>query len=121
MMPAMRPWLLILMIALLPLRGWAGGALAGDVISHKLAASAVASPHHDCMGHAQPPAGIRDPVHPDAPDASACASCQVFSSAALAFASAVPGLTFFQPPRPLAAEARFASADRTPGFKPPIS
>ena len=120
MMPAMRLWLLILMIALLPLRGWAAGALAGEMMMHRVAVVA-ASPDHDCTGHAQRPAEISDSAHPDAPSSSACASCQVFSSAALAFVSAVPGLTFFQPPRPLQAEARFASADRAPGFKPPIS
>jgi len=40
---------------------------------------------------------------------------------ALVFADAMPHATSFQSPRPAPAEARFASADRAPGFKPPIS
>jgi len=125
----MRAWLLILMIALLPIRGWVGNAMAGELLSHRVAvgAAATAHAHHgwglhqDCMAHGQSPADTEAKAQADASTTSSCASCQVFSSVALVFADAMPHATSFQSPRPFSAEARFASADRAPGFKPPIS
>lgn len=125
----MRTWLLILMIALLPIRGWVGNAMAGELLSHRVAAGAVAIAHahhgaglhQDCMTHAQSPADTAAKAQPDTSTTSSCASCQVFSAVALVFADAMPRVASFQSPRPPPAEARFASADRAPGFKPPIS
>ena len=48
----MHRWLLLIMIALLPLRGWVGDAMAGDMIEQRLAVAVqTAEVVHDCPGH----------------------------------------------------------------------
>lgn len=85
-------WLLVLLIALLPLRGWVGDAMAGQMLEQRLAtvaagaqahggagapmhpmppmhhAGAAAGPamHDDCAGHAIAPAGVAAAVPPEA-------------------------------------------------------
>jgi hypothetical protein len=123
-MRAMHRWLLVLMIALLPLRGWVGDAMAGEMLRHHVAAAAVQAeqaPAADCMGHhgvaAPAAAGHTASVDGDGPT---CASCQVCSAVALAF-TAPAQVSGYSQPRPQTLERAHRNADRAQAFKPPIS
>jgi hypothetical protein len=131
----MRRWFVLLMIALLPLRGLVGDAMAADMMAKHLStaqtAVETASAHHemdpDCMGHSHANADTDANADADASVATnaspcpTCASCQVCSSVALAFAASVAVSPVFTQPTPVATLATFASADPATGFKPPIS
>jgi uncharacterized protein involved in copper resistance len=128
----MRRWLVLLMLVLLPLRGWVGEALAGEMIQQQLQQAAPAALHamdhpnmahamdHDCAGH-DDHAGPAQHGQPAAQGCGTCASCQVCS----AFALAVPVTTVqcadFGHAPPLFDAPRFASAERQAAFKPPKS
>lgn len=130
MMRAMRRWLLLVIVLLLPLRGWLGEAIAGEM--HHGAAAAVQASHvaqhahtaaglarHDGVGHdhgATPQAGAQPQ---SSFDAGTCASCQVCSSVALApTVTPTTGATFSQP-RPDTVQLAYASAEPSLFFKPP--
>lgn len=120
----MHRWLLLVMIALLPLRGWVGSAMAGEMLEQRVAAVAAQGqqqPDHDCMGH-----GASAPVPADEPtamgaDCPTCASCQVCSAVALAFAVQPPESSRYSQPPPDSPDRAHRSADRAQAFKPPIS
>jgi hypothetical protein len=126
----MRVLLLALMIALLPVRGWVGNAMAVDMAAQQARqaqqAAADAEPGvqasampEDCPMHAQ----ASDPEAPATNGAhcNGCDTCEL----CLALASLVwPGLQpagFTPHAEPLADGSHFNSADRASGFKPPIS
>jgi hypothetical protein len=141
MMAAMHRWLLVLLVALLPLRGWVGDAMAGQMLQQQLAAAVAAMPagsgdhvganaHEDCMGHEAPVAGADAMAHADAgvaldgspaADCPTCASCQACSSVALASVAPAPIAARFSQPPPASFDRAHASAERTSAFKPPIS
>lgn len=129
---AMRILLLALMIALLPLRGWAGDLMAMDRATQSLSAGhAPAAPAvpPDCHQAHADGQGLHHVVLPDADqadghagaDCGSCASCDICHSVALtavlpqAMAPALPALA------PQSSQPRYASAEPAPGFKPPIS
>ncbi len=139
----MRRWLLLVLILLLPLRGWIGEAMAGEMLARHIAVAAAAAdghaghhaheahahehapaahaPDHDCAGHAQP--DVMADAGTPLPDAgcNTCASCQVCSSVALGFdVPAMPVIEFGHTP-PSARLPHFASAELRLGRKPPIS
>jgi hypothetical protein len=131
MMAAMHRWLLVLLVALLPLRGWVGEAMAGQMLQQQLAIAAAVqapAPHHgakaheDCMGHqAADATGDAAADSPNSPDCPTCASCQVCSAVAIApVTRGTPSAGFSQPP-PASIERAHASAERVNAFKPPIS
>lgn len=125
----MRVLFLALMIALLPLRGWVGDAMAMDMLALAQGAAhsshANATPVHDCHTLAADGAG-GDASEPQAPpmqmsaDCNTCSACQICHTVALP-AIILPlngvGTPTLQPAHPA---GLFASADRAPGFKPPI-
>ncbi len=137
---AMRLLFVALMIALLPLRGWVGDAMAMTPEAHAMPAShpghtpVVHADLADCHGHADmadchghPGMAHADHGTPEAHDAHAatdcgsCSACQICHSVALA-----PMLPAFaadvQPASaPQSATRELASAERAPGYKPPIS
>lgn len=127
----MHRWLLLLLIALLPLRGWVAQSMAGDMLQQRAAmvaeaaqpAPATATPDHDCMGH-DAPAPQQAPEHDVShgqDDCPTCASCQACSSVALSPAPpALPALRFTQP-RPQTVARVHASAEPATALKPPIS
>ena len=133
----MHRWLLLLVVLLLPLRGWMGHAMATQAVepafvgvqAHALAAGhgARAGHGHGCDDHAQSPAVQVDAAQPAADSASpqghadcpTCASCQACSSVALSPAPAASADMVFSHPRPRTAHAAFASAEPAHLFKPP--
>ena len=120
----MRRWLLVLLIALLPLRGWMGDAMAAQmaVQPHAAANQAVHAAPSDCAGHHDQSEAAAPSLPDESPQADAnCAACQACSTMALAFSHApVPEPVFgaAPPAQPLVA---FASAEPAPADKPPIS
>lgn len=143
MMGPMRRWFVLLLIALLPLRGWVGEAMAGEMLGQHIAAAssvqaqqAQAASHpqvqpvpqaqsalHDCMGHqaAASFVGEQEPAQSASGDCPTCASCQVCSSVVLSVdAARLPAAAFGNTLVPRMG-TRFASAEPAPAFKPPIS
>lgn len=114
----MRHWFLVLMIALLPLRGWVGDAMAVEMLTLSAHATMAMEAHGDahdrcaCDEHAASAEDSGDHQH------SACDVCNVS-----ALAMAMPRLQ--TPPTvhsQLAPPAeRFASSEAQRGIKPPIS
>jgi hypothetical protein len=125
-MRAMHRWLLLVMIALLPLRGWVAEAMAGEMLEQRVAMAAVQDvaahqPAHDCMGHdtgTAQPAGEQAAHGADCPT---CASCQVCSAVALGFAAQPQAAVGYSQPRPHSPDRAHRSAERAQAFKPPIS
>ena len=139
----MRRLLLILMIALLPLRGWAGDAMAtgmaagqvAQIQQRHIATESIATQAHaesvtahfdhetaisdavrtvaDCEGHG---AEDTDPSHCDT-----CSACQACHTVALAHAAPTVLPTFQAFALPHSAADQFASADAALRQKPPIS
>lgn len=123
----MRILFLALMIALLPLRGWVGDAMALERVTpsqttHHAAAPATALP--DCHEAHPDHAGMAGTASEDAGQASAdcdtCTACQICHSVALT-AVLPPTLTPDLPTlAPRSSLPQYASAERAAGFKPPI-
>jgi hypothetical protein len=124
-------WLLILAMALLPWHGWAGAGLAGapaPLQQQSPQASAVFAHHEAHPGHAS--ADCLDDVeaavdHHAAAGADGgcpgCSMCHSCSPVGLPAMAAMPHPDSVPPQRPASAVSRFASAERLPGLKPPIS
>ncbi len=121
----MHRWLVVLMIALLPLRMWAGDAMAVQMAAAQ-PSSALSSqaPHPpDCPGRlaADAAAATGGQVSGAEPACASCTLCQVCSTVALELLAPLPAL---QPPSqglPAWSAAAFASAPAALRFKPPIS
>ena len=139
----MRHLLLILMIALLPLRGWAGDAMATEMAAGQVAqmqqtygaTKSIAAKAHaesvkadfdhetavpdavrtvaDCAGH-----GAEDT---DSSHCDTCSACQACHTVALAHAAHKVSSTFQAFALPQSAVDQFASADAALRQKPPIS
>jgi hypothetical protein len=118
----MRHWLLVLMIALLPLRGWVGDAMAVEMLSQPAHAAMAMDDHgadhgadHGhcaCDEHAATTGDSAEHQH------NACDVCNV-----PALAMAMVTLQILPPARSLLAlpPERFASSEAQRGIKPPIS
>ena len=140
----MRRLLLVLMLVLLPLRGWVGDAMATQMAAPALvqqtAGAGVAGihthnadtpthPHSglsqadtattatDCAGHTG--SGSSSPA--DALDCQSCVACQACHTVALAVPVHIDTELSKAPGEPLSVVSRFTSADRALGLKPPIS
>lgn len=140
----MRILLLALMIALLPLRGWVGDAMAmelmvatlqptenaTDLIAHNpnktraepgFDTQTEAMHHTECPGHAAMPDTPADSQHhADGADCATCAACQICHTMALTPMTLQITSTALPAGLPQASSHHFASAERAPGFKPPI-
>lgn len=143
----MRHLLLILMIALLPLRGWAGDAMATGMaagqVAHmqkmQVATKSIANKTQsaggkadfyleaaglngaqtlaDCTGHGAADADADG----DALHCETCSACQACHTVALAHAASSAASTFQAFALPDLAVDQFASADAALRQKPPIS
>lgn len=144
----MRHLLLALMIALLPLRGWVGDAMAMEMMAsaldHRVESASYfiashadstspeaqfnAQPmdmvHADCPGHATMASSGNTPAdsqhHADAADCATCAACQICHTVALTPIPLQIAAAVLPAGQPQTSSPHFASAERTPGFKPPI-
>ena len=142
----MRQLFLILMIALLPLRGWvsdamATGMAAGQVehsqqrqvaiksiathahetsgkahLEHEMTVPDVTQTLADCAGH-----GPDSEAHPGTSHCDSCSACQACHTVALSSFSSLQFTAFHAFAAPRAASAQFASADAALRQKPPIS
>ncbi len=142
----MRHLMLALMIALLPLRGWVGDAMATEMASGMVAAAGphtsashphaggaeagthdhmtMDSPEHmampDCAGHGALAGSAQDNVSHD-DHCGSCDSCQTCHTVALFDGAGASASTWPTPMAPASIEARFISADAALNQKPPIS
>lgn len=119
----MRRWLLLLLIALLPLRGWVGEAMAGEMAQRQVQAAAAVQAtertqhaHDDCAGHDDDAAASHH--HGDCPT---CAGCQACSAAALVSFVATPAIQRLPQALPTAPEPSSRDAGPQTVLKPPIS
>jgi hypothetical protein len=120
----MRVWLFLLLIALVPLRTWAGDAMAIQMAAHAsmdvtVGEHAPVAAHANC--HDTPAESDAASASPAPDHCGTCASCQACFTVAIA----TPPLQIGgqAPPHhpPLAAHAQFTSAILALGHKPPIS
>lgn len=139
----MRTLLLALMIALLPIRGWLGDAMAVEMVRHSLPAASLvaqeASPAsvavdahcHEAMEAADSGDMSTMAHHHDDGNGSdhgtdhqgcgTCTACQVCHTVALGGTPLIDIVHSAPQAPPAAHAARFASAEPVPGLKPPIS
>ena len=133
----MRTLFLTLMVTLLPLRGWVGDVMAMELLAPALAGSSahVQSVHadageceHAAVGHVQASAAAHHAAaHGDTAgdakttDCASCTVCQICHSVALAAETPLAARPTQAAPMPASPPALYASAERAPGFKPPIS
>lgn len=125
----MRVLLLALMIALLPVRGWVGNAMAVDMAAQQVmlaqaapnaeTSAATSAMPEDCPMNVQ--AIEAETPKADSAHCNGCNTCEL----CLALASFTwPGLqpaAFTLHAEPLAGGTLFTSAERASSFKPPIS
>lgn len=131
----MRRIFLILMIALLPVRGWATDVMGIVMAAQELSAVQRIAAHTDQSWTAVPSDASTPVVMPaDCPmgtsrasddDASAayqgCATCQLCMALSTCQTCTLIDMTSSPPALPGLAFIGFSSAERAPGFKPPIS
>lgn len=136
--PSMRRWFFVLLILLLPLRGWVGDAMAIQMAlpgqhlpaagamphadgdsgpAHTLARSVAQAAADDCGGHAdaQQTGDAMDATH-----CEACAMCQSCHTVAVLQPQALLAAAQVSPLSPAPIMQAFASADRALFLKPPI-
>ena len=139
----MRTLLLALMIALLPIRGWLGDAMAIEMVRHSLpaaeAAVSTATATTEAHCHEAMEAGNSMDMQMDMADhagshdnhssndgaghqgCGTCTACQVCHTVALGGMPLVDIVHSAPQAPPAAHAARFASAEPAQGLKPPIS
>jgi hypothetical protein len=128
----MRMFLLALMIALLPLRGWLGDVMAIEQVGQARTAAHTSDLHSDCH-EAQLHHGQLDATHEGlatgseqgpvqaAGDCTGCTACQICHSVALAGPFSLTPTAAPATSAPQTQARLHASIARAPGFKPPIS
>lgn len=124
----MRHLLLALMIALLPIRGWMGDAMALSMLAapaqtlHHQAASGIDHAEH-AQGHDHSATRMADPGagHQDGGGEHTHKSCEVCNGPAMALS--LPAVPTLSPKHGVLAPMaeRFASSEPHRGIKPPIS
>ena len=125
----MRYLFVILMIALLPLRGWAGHVMAVDMAGQQIAAAQKASQEHAQNGSnaampADCPMLVKAGADGDSTPSSTNCSCDTCELCLALVSSKDTGLleaTFTPHTPPQAASAGFSSAHHAADLKPPIS
>ena len=128
----MRYLLVALMIVLLPLRGWAGNAMAVDMAAQQVlmaqastastaAMVAEAAMPADCPMHLQAVADKVDQTSGASTHCHSCDTCQLCLALASWAHMAWPAGAMSRPGAPLLAGTSFRSADTAASLKPPIS
>lgn len=120
-----RVLLLLTLIALLPLRGWAGDAMAIQMAaqaahsSHVAALADAPTAHAKCHDMQAEPAAQH--TSPAQDPCETCASCQACFTVAITVPTALPATQALPHGLPQAGSAQFTSAVLALGHKPPIS
>lgn len=132
----MRRFVLLLMLVLLPLRGWVGEAMAMDMLAqhastplstaiqniathaHEISAEATfyTKVQTDCHGAAEAP-----PSETSSPHCGTCPLCQMCHTVAAPPPFATLPAPWLPHAQPCTGPARFASAPAAFALKPPIS
>ncbi len=117
--------LLLILIALVPLRAWSGDAMAIQMAapSHASSAKAAAGPpaaHSNCHETQAEPAPAPQ-THNTQDSCATCASCQACFTVAMVMPAMQPATQALPHGLPEAASAEFTSAILALGHKPPIS
>jgi hypothetical protein len=123
----MRRWLLLVMVVLLPLRGWVGEAMAGEMLRQQFAvqqehhAGVAAGAAHDCehQDHGMEAGQDAQARPPAAEHCPTCAACQVCTSVALSTPVRPLAMAGFHHPPPMHVQRAFSSAEPVLAFKPP--
>ena len=145
----MRRLFLVLIIALLPLRGWVGDVMAMEMAAQSMNAIELVatyahstgargqfdsqnadSTHSECPGHAATASGQANAVSDASPEGASdsasghcntCGVCQICHAVALADTAALSAPDFIPHALPALGSTRFASASTALSQKPPIS
>ncbi len=115
----MRSYVIAFMIALLPLRGWVGDAMAGEMVRGPIQAAAQAgASHHHCDMHGV--GAALAPAHDTGAGQDACSACQACHT--LALEASIDSACLAASTHVLvgASAFNFASADRVLSVEPPI-
>lgn len=118
--------LILLLIALLPLRAWVGDVMALQTLAPAASAGAESSAHAHCQdaapSSAQPAAESQASAAPTDlhPDGSHCTACQVCHTVALADGSVPPAAQATPNSPPQAQLPADTSAWHSPEHRPPI-
>ena len=137
----MRYLVLVLMIALLPLRGWAGEVMATQMAASAVAIEAGASDAHEIGGKASfihqkqmfESSNVTSDCHEqlsshqdtsnatNSEHCATCPACQVCHTVALSLPSLDVTISFASPQLGQSSASTFTSADAALGQKPPIA
>lgn len=122
-MTSMRRLLILIMIVLLPLRGWAGDLMSVHMVTGSFIAKTTGAMPPGCPMHAQ--SGQSDAAQDDAggqdqSDMKNCASCGLCIPLAELTLARFDVITFAKHVQPLTGGSDFVSASLTPTVKPPI-
>ena len=124
----MRHLLLILMIALLPLRGWASETMAVSMAVEQLVVAQMqtvdeAGMPTDCPFFGQASKTSTTDTHSEtvSPLCKGCTTCQLCMALVTGYPPMLGAAIELPHAQRLTTSASFASAERAPGFKPPIS
>lgn len=128
----MRRLFIALLIALLPLRGWVGDAMALTLtLPPPASSSALTSvsghshgPLAEHCGHAADARDVSDTSPPNGHTGDfhgTCSACDVCNGPALTAEAVVSAASHLPHAGPLNSASHFASSDRKPTLKPPIS
>ena len=123
----MRRILIILMIALLPLRSWAGDLMAVSMSTEALTVATASIAVHqasadakDCAGHSGPQSLTSDAIALDDGHCETCVACQICHSVAFVNVISVPHGALEGTVEETLLSSRFASATLADCVKPPI-
>ncbi len=129
----MRRFVLILMLVLLPLRGWVGEAMAMDMLAQSaVAIQNVAATAHHISANGTFDTEMQAPCHGASPEAAAstapgsspcgtCPLCQMCHTVAAPAPFTTLPTAWLPHAQPTTGHARFASAPAAFALKPPIS
>ena len=119
--------LIIFMIALLPLRSWAGDLMAVSMSTEALTAATASIAVHqvsadakDCAGHTGPQSLTSDAIALDDGHCETCVACQICHSVAFVNVISVPHGALEGTVEETLLSSRFASATLADCVKPPI-
>ena len=124
----MRHAILILMVALLPLRGWASESMVVSMAVQQLVAangeSALKAQNvSDCpfVDQMARKSTTRSSSQPISPLCKGCTTCQLCMALVTGYAPMPPIAAHLQHTKLLSSGISFTSAEHAPRFKPPIS